>query len=80
MTIGLDRETVEYFKGLSSESGIPYQTLINLYLRDCASNRKRLSVLWESTANQGAAQLSLDPTRAGASFSTKLVEIKTTPK
>ena len=46
ITIRLDDETVRYFKGLSRESGIPYQTLINLYLRDCASTRKRLAMRW----------------------------------
>ena len=36
VTIRLDQDTIGYFKGLSTETGIPYQTLINLYLRDCA--------------------------------------------
>ena len=42
VTIRLDEETVSYFKGLSSDTGLPYQTLINLYLRDCASSRRAL--------------------------------------
>jgi len=42
VTIRLDEETVAYFKSLSAEIGLPYQTLINLYLRDCASNRRAL--------------------------------------
>ena len=50
VTIRLDERTIEYFKALSEESGIPYQTLINLYLRDCAANQKRLSVNWKSVA------------------------------
>ena len=33
----LDKDSVDYFKALAEESGIPYQTLINLYLRDCAT-------------------------------------------
>ena len=37
ITIRLDTDTLEYFKELSEETGIPYQTLINLYLRECAS-------------------------------------------
>lgn len=39
VTVRLDRDTVAYFKAMSEEAGIPYQTLINLYLRDCASCR-----------------------------------------
>lgn len=47
VTIRLDEQTIKYFKGLSEESGIPYQTLINLYLRECAATQKRLSMAWE---------------------------------
>ena len=50
VTIRLDEQTIKYFKALAEESGIPYQTLINLYLRDCAANQKRLSVNWKSVA------------------------------
>ena len=50
VTIRLDEHTIKYFKGLSQESGIPYQTLINLYLRDCATTQKRLSLAWKSVA------------------------------
>ena len=42
VTIRLDQETVAYFKTLSGQTGLPYQTLINLYLRDCASTRRAL--------------------------------------
>ena len=42
VTIRLDLDTLEYFKALAVDSRIPYQTLINLYLRECAANRKRL--------------------------------------
>ena len=48
VTIRLDEQTIKYFKGLSQESGIPYQTLINLYLRDCAATEKRLALAWKS--------------------------------
>ena len=37
VTIRLDEDTINYFKSMSEEKGIPYQSLINLYLRDCAS-------------------------------------------
>ena len=46
VTIRLDQGTVEFFKDLSEETGIPYQTLINLYLRDCAMENKRLTLEW----------------------------------
>lgn len=50
VTIRLDEKTIKYFKNLSDETGIPYQTLINLYLRDCAATQKRLSLAWKSVA------------------------------
>lgn len=50
VTIRLDDQTIKYFKDLSRESGIPYQTLINLYLRDCAAQGKRLEMNWKSVA------------------------------
>ena len=46
VTMRLDKDSVEYFKTLSEESGIPYQTLINLYLRDCAAQEKKLDLSW----------------------------------
>jgi uncharacterized protein (DUF4415 family) len=50
VTIRLDEQTIAYFREVSVETGIPYQTLINLYLRDCAMSRKRLSMAWKSVA------------------------------
>ncbi len=47
LTIRLDEDTIDYFRGLSEESGIPYQSLINLYLRDCAAENKKLHMHWE---------------------------------
>lgn len=55
VTIRLDRETVEYFKGLAAQTGLPYQSLINLYLRDCAMHRKRLSFQWSPTGRRNTA-------------------------
>lgn len=52
ITINLDSNTVDYFKAQSEQVGIPYQTLINLYLRDCASNKRQIQVLW--TDEKGA--------------------------
>jgi len=48
VTIRLDRDTVAYFKTLAEKSGLPYQNLINLYLRDCAERRKELRTRWAS--------------------------------
>lgn len=50
VTIRLDDKTIRYFKSISEECGIPYQTLINLYLRDCAATGKRLALNWKSVA------------------------------
>ena len=47
VTMRLDKDSVEYFKTLSEESDIPYQTLINLYLRDCAVHKKKLDMHWK---------------------------------
>lgn len=46
ITINIDNEAIEYFKSLSESTGIPYQTLINLYLTDCAHNKKQLEMSW----------------------------------
>ena len=46
VTIRLDAPTLDYFKDLSEEIGIPYQTLINLYLRECVVKGKRPSLAW----------------------------------
>ena len=47
ITIRLDEESISYFKGISEEVGIPYQSLINLYLRDCAASQRKLSLNWK---------------------------------
>jgi uncharacterized protein (DUF4415 family) len=57
VTMRLDRDTVSYFKSMSDDTGIPYQSLINLYLRDCASNERKLQMKWQSeNAEHDAAQ------------------------
>jgi predicted DNA binding CopG/RHH family protein len=50
ITIRLDEPTIAYFKGISESNGIPYQTLINLYLRDCAAHKRRLALEWKASA------------------------------
>ena len=47
VTMRLDKDSVDYFKSLAEESGIPYQTLINLYLRDCATKERKLDMKWK---------------------------------
>ena len=46
VTINLDESTISYFKRQSENAGIPYQTLINLYLRDCVANKRQLEFTW----------------------------------
>ena len=46
VTIRLDEDTIKYFKKLSYEIGMPYQNLINLYLRDCVVSEKKLNFKW----------------------------------
>ena len=47
ITIRLDGEAIEYFKSISEGVGIPYQSLINLYLRDCAATHRKLNLNWK---------------------------------
>ncbi|MEE3489029.1 MAG: hypothetical protein VZT48_13100 [Bulleidia sp.] len=47
VTINLAVSTVNYFKNLSAEEGIPYQTLINMYLDDCVHSKKKLKISWQ---------------------------------
>lgn len=46
ITIRLDEDSIAYFKAISEEVGIPYQSLINLYLRDCAASHRKLNLNW----------------------------------
>ncbi|MCI8852150.1 MAG: BrnA antitoxin family protein [Lachnospiraceae bacterium] len=46
ITINIDADTIEYFKSQAKVSGIPYQTIINLYLSDCAQHKKQLQINW----------------------------------
>lgn len=52
ITIRLDTTAVAYFKQLAAELGMPYQNLINLYLRHCAIEKRRPSIQWPSSAAQ----------------------------
>jgi uncharacterized protein (DUF4415 family) len=55
VTIRIDETTIEYFRSLAAETAIPYQTLINLYLRECAGSRRELHLGWRSPNEKGAA-------------------------
>ena len=46
VTIRIEAATLAYFKKLAAENGIPYQTLINMYLKDCEAHRKQLRLEW----------------------------------
>jgi len=46
VTIRLDEDTIDYFKDMANSAGIPYQNLINLYLRECAAEKKSLKMAW----------------------------------
>lgn len=54
ITIRLDDSTIEYFKSLAEETDIPYQNLMNFYLRECASERRRPLTRWVKRAEQKA--------------------------
>ena len=47
ITIRLDEDSITSFKNLSDSVGIPYQSLINLYLRDCAASNRKLNLQWK---------------------------------
>ncbi|MEH6550660.1 MAG: BrnA antitoxin family protein [Pseudomonadales bacterium] len=47
VTIRLSEDVIDYFKVMAEESGVPYQSLINLYLRDCANQHRKVSIQWQ---------------------------------
>ena len=47
ITIRLDEASIAYFKAISEDVGIPYQSLINLYLRECAASQRKLELTWK---------------------------------
>lgn len=52
ITIRLDTAAVDYFKQLAAELGMPYQNLINLFLRDCAMEKRRPNIQWSESASK----------------------------
>lgn len=47
ITINIDNTTIDFFKNLSSDTGIPYQTLMNMYLGDCVKQNKHPTIIWQ---------------------------------
>ncbi len=48
VTIRLGEDVIQYFKTMAEESGVPYQSLINLYLRDCALHHRKVDIQWQA--------------------------------
>ncbi len=46
VTMRLGEDVIDYFKGMAEDSGVPYQSLINLYLRDCISQHRKVDISW----------------------------------
>ena len=46
VTLRMSPDVVEYFKKMAEETSIPYQSLINLYLRDCLASKRKLDIQW----------------------------------
>ncbi|MBQ7917039.1 MAG: BrnA antitoxin family protein [Firmicutes bacterium] len=46
ITINIDSSTIDYFRELAENVGMPYQTLINLYLRDCVTKKREIQISW----------------------------------
>lgn len=46
VTMRLGEDVIDYFKGMAEDSGVPYQSLINLYLRDCVSQHRQVDISW----------------------------------
>jgi uncharacterized protein (DUF4415 family) len=47
ISIKIDQTVIDYFKNLSADNGIPYQTLINMYLSDCVRNKRKIEISWK---------------------------------
>ena len=49
VTIRMGDDVVQYFKDMAEETGIPYQSLINLYLKDCVANQRKIDMSWNKS-------------------------------
>jgi uncharacterized protein (DUF4415 family) len=52
VTMRLSEDVVAYFKAMADEAGVPYQSLINLYLRDCVSQHRKINIAWAATSDR----------------------------
>ncbi len=50
VTMRLSEDVVQYFKNMATEAGLPYQSLINLYLRDCLAQNRKVQIKWPNVA------------------------------
>ncbi|MCF6219297.1 MAG: BrnA antitoxin family protein [Gammaproteobacteria bacterium] len=50
ITMRLGEDVISYFKGMAVDSGVPYQSLINLYLRDCVAHHRKIDISWNQKA------------------------------
>ncbi|MFT7724337.1 MAG: BrnA antitoxin family protein [Roseateles sp.] len=50
VTMRLSEDVLVYFKRMADEAGVPYQSLINLYLRDCLANKRQIKIDWPQAA------------------------------
>ena len=48
VTMRLSEDVIGYFKGMANEAGVPYQSLINLYLRDCVMQHRKVQIAWQA--------------------------------
>lgn len=47
VTMRLSEDVIDYFKKMAEETGVPYQSLINLYLRDCVAQHRKIDIVWQ---------------------------------
>ena len=52
VTMRLSEDVIDYFKAMADEAGLPYQSLINLYLRDCVASNRKLTLSWKKQAER----------------------------
>lgn len=50
VTMRLSEDVIDYFKSMAEDSGVPYQSLINLYLRDCVAQNRKVDITWHKQA------------------------------
>ena len=61
VTIRMGMDVIDYFKNLAEETGVPYQTLINLYLRDCVATERKPDFGWRASARKSSKSNKVSP-------------------